>query len=256
MQYLLNATGKRRLSRLVTGVAPLYAFDFDGTLARIVHERHAAAMTEPVRAALEELSGKAMTAIVSGRSLDDLRGRVNGVVPHMIGNHGMEGLHTSPHVMHQAKECCRAWIKQMERFHPELRRRAVSIEDKTYSLSMHYRESSSSLQAKELVVSVTAQLTPLPRLVPGKAVVNVIPPGTPHKGTAVLELMRQLECEAALYVGDDDTDEDVFSLPDERIVTVRIGKKVASGARYYLKTQSEIVHLLESLLQSYKGRQR
>ena len=45
-------------------------------------------MTEPVRAALAELSGKAVTAIVSGRSLDDLRVRVDGVVPHMIGNHG------------------------------------------------------------------------------------------------------------------------------------------------------------------------
>ena len=248
MQYLLNATGKRRLGRLAAGPAPLYAFDFDGTLARIVRERHAATMTEPVRAALAELSGKAVTAIVSGRSLDDLRVRVNGVVPHMIGNHGMEGLHTSPHVMHQAKECSRAWIKQMERFHRDLRRRAVSIEDKTYSLSMHFRESSAPHHAKELVLRVTAQLTPLPRLVLGKAVVNVIPPGTPHKGTALLELMRQLKCEAALYVGDDDTDEDVFSLPDERIITVRIGKKAASAARYYLKTQSEIVHLLECCL--------
>ena len=248
MQYLLNATGKRRLGRLVTGATPLYAFDFDGTLARIVRERHAAAMTEPVRAALAELSGKAVTAIVSGRSLDDLRVRVNGVVPHMIGNHGMEGLHTSPHVMHQAKECSRAWIKQMERFHRDLRRRAVSREDKTYSLRMHFPESSAPNQAKELVLRVTAQLTPLPRLVLGKAVVNVIPPGTPHKGTAWLELMRQLKCEAALYVGDDDTDEDVFSLPDERIITVRIGKKAASAARYYLKTQSEIVHLLECCL--------
>jgi trehalose 6-phosphate phosphatase len=232
----------------MAGAQPLYAFDFDGTLARIVRERHAAAMTETVRAALEKLSREAVTAIVSGRSLDDLRLHVNGVVPHLIGNHGMEGLHTSPHVMHQAKEHSRAWIKQMERFHVELRRRAVTIEDKNYSLSLHYRESSSPHHAKELALSVTAQLTPLPRLVLGKAVVNVIPPGTPHKGTALLELMRRLECEKALYVGDDDTDEDVFSLPDERIITVRIGKKAASAARYYLKTQSEIIHLLESLL--------
>ncbi len=233
---------------------PLYAFDFDGTLARIVRERHAAAMTELVRTALEELSAKVMTAVVSGRSLDDLRLHVNGVVPHLIGNHGMEGSHTSPRVMHQAKECSRAWITQMERFHAELRRLAVSIEDKNYSLSLHYRESNSPRRAKELVLSVAAQLTPLPKLVLGKAVVNVIPPGTPNKGTALLELMRQLKCEAALYVGDDDTDEDVFSLPDERIVTVRVGKKAASAARYYLKTQSEIVHLLGSLLRFHASR--
>ena len=101
----------------------------------------------------------------------------------------------------------------------------MSIEDKTYSLSMHFRESSAPHHAKELVLRVTAQLTPLPRLVLGKAVVNVIPPGTPHKGTALLELMRQLKCEAALYVGDDDTDEDVFSLPDERSSPCGSGKR-------------------------------
>ena len=35
----------------------------------------------------------------------------------------------------------------------------------------------------------------------------------------------QHDCSAALYVGDDVTDEDVFALRDARILTVRIGRK-------------------------------
>jgi trehalose 6-phosphate phosphatase len=90
-------------------------------------------------------------------------------------------------------------------------------------------------------------LAPAPRLVLGKAVVNAIPSGNLHKGSAMLELMHQLKTSGALYVGDDDTDEDVFSLPDERIVTVRIGKKAASAAQWYLARQSQIGLLLQYL---------
>lgn len=84
----------------------------------------------------------------------------------------------------------------------------------------------------------------------GKSVVNTIPPGSLHKGSAMLELMHQLQSSAALYVGDDDTDEDVFSLPDERIVAVRIGKKAMSAAQFYLQRQSHIGLLLHYLVKA------
>jgi hypothetical protein len=48
-------------------------------------------------------------------------------------------------------------------------------------------------------------------------------------------------------VGDDENDEDAFSL-DGNIVPVRIGRKRRSHARYYLRTQAEIDKLLELLL--------
>jgi trehalose 6-phosphate phosphatase len=60
--------------------------------------------------------------------------------------------------------------------------------------------------------------------------------------------MYQLNCTAALYIGDDDTDEDVFSLPDTRILTVRIGKKRISAARFFLKKQTEVTEVLRSIV--------
>ena len=78
----------------------------------------------------------------------------------------------------------------------------------------------------------------------------MVPASAPHKGAALLELMHQLDCTAALYIGDDDTDEDVFSLPDTRILTVRIGKNKISAARFFLKRQTEITEVLRSIVKT------
>jgi trehalose 6-phosphate phosphatase len=61
--------------------------------------------------------------------------------------------------------------------------------------------------------------------------------------------MRQLGCTTALYVGDDVTDEDVFALRDPRVLTVRIGKKKASSARFFLNRQPEIVQALRLIVE-------
>ena len=253
MRDVLTASGKRVLDRIAEQSAAFFAFDFDGTLARIVQDRDAAVLTQPIREALHTLALKAGTAIISGRALVDLQPRVEGIPTHLVGNHGLEGLHTSERVMHQARDCCRAWLKTVLKEQQHLTKAGVVVEDKTYSLTFHYRQASSSQDAREAIFHTAAFLSPAPRLVMGKAVVNTIPPGSLHKGSAMLELMHQLQSPAALYVGDDDTDEDVFSLPDERIVTVRIGKKATSAAQFYLQRQSQIGSLLQYLAEA-RGR--
>ncbi|HAN49027.1 MAG TPA: hypothetical protein DCQ20_09165, partial [Nitrospira sp.] len=95
MQDVLSTPGKRVLDRLAGQAEALFAFDFDGTLARIVQDRHAAVLTHPIREALHALAVTAPTAVISGRSLADLSPRVDGIPAHLIGNHGLEGLHTS-----------------------------------------------------------------------------------------------------------------------------------------------------------------
>jgi trehalose 6-phosphate phosphatase len=250
MDYLLTDRGRSELEALLT-VHSLFAFDFDGTLAKIVRDRHIAQLGRPIRLWLGKLAERAPTAIISGRSVDDLRTRVGNTVPYLIGNHGLEGLHVTQQVVQQAQNTCRGW-KQLieERFGTELTRCGVSVEDKSYSLSFHYRNAGRKDDARALVFHVLAELSPPPRIVLGKAVVNVVPAAAPHKGAALLELMYQLNCTAALYIGDDDTDEDVFSLPGTRILTVRIGKNRISAARFFLKRQSEITEVLRSLVKT------
>ena len=249
MDYLLTEAGKRDLGTLLK-VRSLYAFDFDGTLAKIVREHHAARLSRPIRFRLEELAKRAPTAIISGRSVEDLRSRVGTAVPYLIGNHGSEGPHTAEEEMRHVRELCASWLQLInERFHDELTRGGVVVENKSYSLSFHYRTADRRAEGRALISRIVAELSPPPRIVLGKSVVNVMPPTASHKGTALLEYMRRLDCSAALYVGDDVTDEDVFALKDARILTVRVGKKNGSSARYFLQRQAEIAEVLRLLVE-------
>lgn len=248
MMHLLSAEGQSRLRALVKEPA-LYAFDFDGTLARIVRERHAARLAPGVQRWLEALGRLVPTAVISGRSLSDLRTRLGLEVPYLVGNHGLEGADTPTQVVVQAREICADWKRQLQGILlSELSHVGVTIEDKGYSLTFHYRLSPNKPRARQLLFEVVGRLTPAPRLILGKAVVNAMPAGVPHKGDAVLALMRRAGVDRALYVGDDDTDEDVFALPDERILTVRVGLKQTSHARSYLRNQTEMSTLLAELV--------
>jgi trehalose 6-phosphate phosphatase len=249
MDYLLTEKGKVDLEALLAERS-LYAFDFDGTLAKIVREHHAARLSRPIRFWLEKLAKRAPTAIISGRSVEDLRSRVGTAVPHLVGNHGSEGPHTRREDMQQVRETSSGWLHLIQgRFQDELTRSGVVVENKSYSLSFHYRNVDQRDEARALITRIAAELSPPPRIVLGKSVVNVMPPTASHKGTALLEYMRRLDCRKALYVGDDETDEDVFALRDSRILTVRVGKKNGSSARYFLKRQAEITEVLRRLVE-------
>ena len=56
--------------------------------------------------------------------------------------------------------------------------------------------------------------------------------------------------ESAFYIGDEETDEDIFRLDRASIFTVRVGKKNSSKAAYFIKTQSEMNAVLEALIKS------
>ena len=56
-------------------------------------------------------------------------------------------------------------------------------------------------------------------------------------------------CDTVIYVGDDETDEDVFQLNRPgQLLSIRVGRKRGSTAPYYLRNQAEIDRLLETLV--------
>jgi len=249
MDYLLSEKGRRELEALSKGRC-LYAFDFDGTLAKIVSDPAGARLGRSVQFWLEALAKRVQTAVISGRSLEDLRSRVGAVVSCLVGNHGSEGPHVVQEDMFQVRKACNGWLQLItDQFQAELIQCGVFVEKKSYSLSFHYRTVQQRGEARALISRIVTELAPTPRIVLGKSVVNVIPTTAWHKGTALQECMRQLDCPTALYVGDDVTDEDVFALRDARVLTVRIGKKNASSARFFLKRQTEIAQVLRLIVE-------
>lgn len=252
MKKLFTANAIKLLESL-SFTPTLYAFDFDGTLSRIVQDPSAAVISKGMDLLLQELSTYAPVAIVSGRSIEDLKNHLKFVPPYLIGNHGLEGLGTRPGSLEVANQTCRGWNQYLKKNLPrQFEKMGIEIEDKTYSIALHYRKSQAKKKARMDILEVVSSLDPRPRIIMGKCVVNILPTGAPHKGVALVELMLQAGIKSAFYIGDDDTDEDVFSLPNARIMTVRVGKKSSSQAQFYIQNQSEVGRLLRTILRFYK----
>ena len=93
------------------------------------------------------------------------------------------------------------------------------------------------------------------RLVGGKLVVNFLVPDAPHKGLAMERERSHFACDTVIYVGDDETDEDVFQIDRPgQLLSIRVGRKRTSAAPYYIRNQAEIDRLLEVLVSLRGGR--
>jgi trehalose 6-phosphate phosphatase len=88
------------------------------------------------------------------------------------------------------------------------------------------------------------------RLIGGHQVVNLVPEGAPHKGIALTALRQRAGCDTAIFVGDDETDEDVFALDQPgRLLTLRVGRKRSSRAAFFVDSQRDVDAVLEALLE-------
>lgn len=249
MIYLFSNNGLRFLES-VCFARTLFAFDFDGTLSKIVKNPDDAKINSSTLKLLQKLGKIAPIAVISGRGLSDLKAKFSPAPGFLVGNHGLEGIHSGDQKLETFHNSCEKW-----KSHLALALTAksgglegIEIEDKIYSIAVHYRKSRTKKMAKSMILDALSDLTPSARIILGKCVVNIIPTGAPHKGIALLELMLKSDTRSALYIGDDDTDEDVFSLADPRLFTIRVGKKNISQAKFYLKHQAEVNPLLETIL--------
>ena len=248
MTYLFSDEGRLAL-RALAGRPILYAFDFDGTLAGISHDRDTVKLSQSIHEGLSELAKRIPCAIVSGRALSDLVSRVDGVVPHLIGNHGLESPLTDPATLIRAKNICQGWMQRLGTdFVQPLKSYGAEVENKRYTLTLHYRGTDEPARVRMGLVLLLDQLTPTPRLIFGKASVNVLPQGEDGKGPAALALMRHLRQTGLFFIGDDETDEDVFTLSEGLVMGVRVGQHSESRAQYYVKDQGEIEDVIQVLV--------
>lgn len=251
MIYLFSQEGRQALEALA-GRSILYAFDFDGTLAPISSDRDAVVIPQTIKQSLKALAARMPCAIVSGRSLDDLVPRVDEAVPYLIGNHGLESPFTPTETLYEARETCRIWMKDILRDSAALRAGGIDIEDKQYSVTFHYRHAVDVAASRTGLLKLLRELSPVPHVLFGKLSLNILPPGQRGKGEGVSRLMKHLRQEGVFYVGDEETDENVFETNDGLVVGVRVGRQKKSRAGYYLNHQGEVEDLLQFLVRWLK----
>jgi len=89
MRHLFSHEGERALDAVMQ-LEPLLAFDFDGTLAPIVPMPHEARVPKAVSDGLDRLSRRLPLAIITGRSVTDVKPRLGFEPNYIVGNHGAE----------------------------------------------------------------------------------------------------------------------------------------------------------------------
>ncbi len=240
------------LDRLARQTVLLVAVDFDGTIAPLVADPQRAEADREALVALRALAALPHThaAIVSGRALQDLAGRVDGATHvHLIGSHGSEyelGLFERLTPAQQALHArLLTWSRELADRNP-----GVILEEKPASLAIHYRQISSPAAVAALVAEIESGPAAWPGVIvkSGKCVQELGVVVT-DKGAALETLRRRCGAHAVLFFGDDATDEDAFATLNSEDVGVKVGPG-ASRAPFRLDTPAAVARRLAELVES------
>src|SRR5579864_1578706 len=184
MRSVFGPEGMRALEAVLRA-QPLLAFDFDGTLAPLVQRPDDARVPVASSRSLGRLARLRPVAVVTGRSVADVARRLGFSPRFIIGNHGAEDAGRGAQLNTSGLDGLRA---RLTAHAAELDAAGVQVEDKRFSLALHYRVARDQDRATACIRALLAGLDPGLRAFGGKCVVNVVLAGAPDKGDAVASL--------------------------------------------------------------------
>lgn len=226
----------------------LVACDYDGTLAPIVLDPSQAMPDREALVALRSLAAMPHThvAVISGRALSDLCSLIGQPEDiHLVGSHGSEfDLDFATALPPQAKalrERIRDELAELAKQVPGLR-----IEEKPGSVAFHYRGADAA-EAEQAIAQVLDGPAAYEGVYTryGKKVIELGVVAT-HKGDALETIRQRVGASAAIFIGDDRTDEDAFA----RLRGPDVGIKVGEGeslAEFRVGDTTDVARLLAQL---------
>jgi trehalose 6-phosphate phosphatase len=236
-------------------------FDIDGTLIDLAPTPDGIYVPPELPLHLEELWRRTSgaLALVSGRMISDIDEIVKPVKLPVVGGHGAEMRFLA------GGEIQAAEVRPMD---PHLKQRfaaigkiasGILIEDKGYSVALHYRLAPDAERAIfDAVAAVRADLPEAPiEVLNGKFVVEIKHEGF-SKATAVRELMKQpsFAGRRPIFLGDDVTDETVFAImADIDGIAYSVGRKAQGVAGHFDSPHDVRAWLARMLKDEAKPRQ-
>src|SRR3982751_1413047 len=213
--------------------------DIDGTLLDLAPTPREVWVAPGLAKTLNRLHARTNGALarVSGRSLNDIDLIFAPEQFPAVGGHGAEMRITGD------SEAVATHAPPMDK---ELKRRlaviaklspGILLEDKGYSLALHYRLAPHAEKAIYAAVSlIRADLPNAPiEVLPGKCVCEIKHSGF-NKASGVLELMSHepFKGRRPIFIGDDVTDESVFAImPDLRGLAFSVGRRATGVADHF-----------------------
>jgi trehalose 6-phosphate phosphatase len=248
----------------------LLFLDYDGTLAPIAARPKTAVLSPESREVLGQISRKDIfrLAIISGRSLHDIKMLIGLENITYAGNHGLE-IECPPHYCRGRSPKTTTFVHPIARqFKPSVNRLerklketlagidGLLIENKGLTLSLHYRLARGTTPGtiEELLRGAIENqgITGKLQVTEGKKVFEVKPLVDWNKGKAVEWLMEIYGTpgDFPIFAGDDVTDEDGFQVMHRSGgISIFIGNaSPSSTADYYLDSPEQLRHWLHKLL--------
>lgn len=227
--------------------------DFDLTLSPLVMNPKNAVLPQSTRTILEKVSRVVPTVVITGRTIQDVKKRINIPGIMYLGNHGLEYEIKGVTKNINIPALPMGGLKKIKKELLKLKRKysGVLVEDKNFTLALHYRLISSKNQPLLLLDIRTVENNLKKYNLRGvlyKRTFEVRPDIKENKGTSSLFAIKKLgNPRKVIYIGDGKTDEDAFrALPNG--ITIKVGKANRSAAKYYLHNVSEVRKFLFWLL--------
>jgi trehalose 6-phosphate phosphatase len=221
--------------------------DFDGTLVPFRVRPQAVSLSGSTRRVLRRLVRypQVRLFVLSGRRRADVQNRVRvaGIV--YLGMHGWEATAVAPEAL--APWLLRQAKRQLQ--HDLAGLRGVWIEQKGAIFAVHCRGATerAARRAGAVVRQVMKHFKPYLRVLWGNHVSEVIPPELEGKGAKVRTLLREMPpTTLPIYLGDDTTDESAFAALRNGI-TVCVGARQPTKARFALHGPQEVRRFLEKV---------
>jgi trehalose 6-phosphate phosphatase len=258
LKYLFLNSGEIQ-SRIRAAQRVYIMVDYDGTITPIVRHPKLAILANGTREVLRSLANerRCVLAVISGRRLSDIKNFVGIPRAYYVGNHGLEIRGPGIDFVHPKAKALSAILPSICR---ELRNtigaiEGVFIENKCFSLSVHYR-AAEAIYLPRLKQSVRRAVKGYSAVGVsyGKKVIEIRPRLLWNKGTAGKWLVKSLGEGLTVYAGDDHTDEDAFH-DLKRGITILVSKTPShSNAKYYVRSVRELARFLSTLVSELKDK--
>jgi trehalose 6-phosphate phosphatase len=229
--------------------------DFDGTLVELAEAPDAIEVPSDLHPMLERLARRlaGRVAIISGRSIGDLKRHLGRPRIALSGSHGLELLFPDgSHVPVAAPAGLAEARAEVTRF--AARDEGLLVEEKPAGIALHFRLAPEQGDRVAAFLTELAERTGL-AVQHGKMVAELRPAGR-HKGDALRALMAEPAFVGArpVFVGDDLTDEDAFAAAGEMGGGgILVGPPRTSAARWRLADVGAVARWLQDAIEAADG---
>lgn len=249
---------RKKFKEEIEGRKKIIMLDYDGTLTPIVSDPSHAILSKSTLKELKKIQARddSELIIVSGRPINFITEHLKELSCYLACEHGALFYDYKKDEWHHLVSSDQTkWYERALKIIEAYTQRTPHsfFEKKQYAITWHYRNSSNELakaQAKELISELKKTFHHLPvSVILGKKVVE-IKSLEANKGYFSKWFLSHYAShkELVLAMGDDRTDEDLFSALREQDMTIKVGDNKNTHAKFYLSGQSDVEVFLKEIL--------